>query len=125
MEEDGRPTTAIDGAALRDLVAQAREQQTGRAVLQAALAAAPRGTEAIAPIVMIVDRPLKLIDGEMPGRPSKPVSLAKFRPPRVAAKPLDRRVSGVALPAPKPRFDIYVLVALLFVLAATLWMALA
>jgi hypothetical protein len=95
-DDDARPTTAIRADELRGLVTRARDAD----VEAAPAARSARATEAVAPIVIIVDRPATVIDGliKSAGRAAtRLVTLSKFRalrrevvpaPPEAPATPI-------------------------------------
>jgi hypothetical protein len=93
---DDRATTALCAAELTQLVAAARAD-----VGPAAVDAAPRATEGIPQIVMIVDRPRSVIDGlvKSAGRTAtRLVTLTRFRAIGAGERPGAPRVAAAALP---------------------------
>jgi hypothetical protein len=76
MDDDSdRATTAINAAEMRALLTKARTERNEQP-------AAPRATEAVAPIVIIVDRPVTVIGGLIKSARSagqRLVTLSKFR----------------------------------------------
>lgn len=132
VTDDARPTTAIDQAQLLGLVVSAKYNIAPPE---------PRMTEGIAPIVMIVDRPAKVVDDLVvnPKRRSEVVDISRLRPsPELEAVPVPVVANGTGPVAPlrarsvgggvaieeRSGPDIYVIVMSLMIVALVGWMAL-